>query len=116
MPARLATSRNVNVWSLGEHEATTRPSRPCSWASCTISCCVESEQVNIAERTTTTSRVVLHGGHDLVDIDVVPDIAAALADVHADLAAAERCAFGAPLDRLPAVAAHAGTFTFAFSR
>ena len=55
MPARFATSRNVTVCSLGEHEATTSASRPCSWASCTISCWVASEQVNIAERATTTS-------------------------------------------------------------
>ncbi len=44
-------------------------------------------------------RVVLDGRDDLVDVDVVADVAAALADVHADLAAA-----------------HAGTFTFARSR
>lgn len=55
MPARLATSRKVTVWSFGEHEATTSASRPCSSASFTISCWVASEQVNIAERATTTS-------------------------------------------------------------
>ncbi len=55
MPARFATSRNVTVCSLGEHEATTRASRSCSWASWMISCWVASEQVNIADRATTTS-------------------------------------------------------------
>ena len=54
-PARAATPRNVQVWSLGEQDATTRPSR--SWAvmSATISCWVASEQVNIAVLATTTS-------------------------------------------------------------
>ncbi len=54
MPARLATSRNVNVCSLGEQEAMTSPSRPCSRASSMISVCVASEQVNIAVLATVT--------------------------------------------------------------
>ena len=53
-PARCATARKVKVWSFGEHDATTRPSSSCPWMSSMISCCVESEHVNIARRATTT--------------------------------------------------------------
>jgi hypothetical protein len=54
-PARAATPRNVYVCSLGEHDATTRPSSCWSLMSWTMSCWVASEQVNIAVFATTTS-------------------------------------------------------------
>ncbi len=54
-PARAATPRNVYVCSLGEHDATTRPSSWFAWMSATMSDCVASEQANIAVLETTTS-------------------------------------------------------------
>ncbi len=53
-PARCATALKVKVCSFGEHEATTSPSSSSCRMSSMISCCVESEQVNIARRATTT--------------------------------------------------------------
>ena len=57
----------------------------------------ESEQANIIWRATTTPGSPCGGGDDLVDVDVVGDVAAAVADVDADPA----------LGR-----GHAGTFAF----
>ncbi len=41
--ARFATFRKVTWWSLGEQDATTRPSRLLSWMSPAMSCWVPSE-------------------------------------------------------------------------
>ena len=54
-PARAATPRNVYVWSFGEQEATTRPSRPYFSMSSAISCWPASEQANMGDRATTTA-------------------------------------------------------------
>ena len=56
--------------------------------SLTISCCVASEQVNIARLATTTPGSCSTARDDLVHVDVVGDVAAALADVDADAALA----------------------------
>ena len=57
------------------------PSSCCSLMSSMISCCVASEQVNMAVLATTTSGSAFNSRTHLVDFDVVGDVAAALADV-----------------------------------
>ena len=100
-------SRNVNVCSFGEQEATTRPSSCCSSMSSTISCWVASEQVNIARRATTHAGLVLDRVDHRVDVDVVGDVAAAVADVDADAVPSRSCGHLPPLPRCAAACATA---------
>ena len=53
--ARFATARKVIWWSLGEQEATTRPSSLFSWMVRTMSCWVPSEQAKSVVSATMTS-------------------------------------------------------------
>jgi len=63
--ARFATPRNVIWCSLGEHEATTRPSSFFSWMSRIISCWVPSAHANIVVSATTTSGSSLNASRTL---------------------------------------------------
>ena len=80
--------------------------------SATISGCVASEQVNIAVFATTTSPLCPDVVDDLLDIDVVGDVAAAVADIDADAPSAGLALGGghdgSGVDR-DLLLAHAGT-------
>ena len=83
-PARSTVRRNVTWCSVGEQAATTTRLSACSRIFCSMSACPGSEQLNMCVVAKTTSghprRVLGHAG----DVHHVGDVAAAVADEHAD--------------------------------
>jgi hypothetical protein len=63
--ARFDTPWKVIWWSLGEQDATTRPSSFFSWMAATISCWVPSEHANNVVSETTTSGSSLRASRTL---------------------------------------------------